>query len=99
MLVAIEAALATVLLVTALLLLQSISNLRAVNSGFRGDGVLAMAVGRVDELLPDGRARYYSEVLRRVAEVPGMNAVALNDYLLLTNEDDYEGVEMRDGRG
>ncbi len=93
-LVAIEAALATVLLVTALLLLQTISNLRAVDPGFRGDGVLAMAVGRVDELLPDARARYYSEVLRRVAEVPGVNAVALNDYLLLTNEDDYEGVEI-----
>ena len=53
-----------------------------------------MIIGRVDDLGPAARTVYYTEVLRRVADVPGVTMAALNDYVLLTNEDDYEGVEI-----
>lgn len=93
-LVSMEMALATTLLVVALLLVQTMTRLVAIDPGFRGDGVVAMTIGRVDELSPPARARYYTEVLRRVAAVPGVRQSGLNDYVLLSNEDDYEGVEV-----
>jgi putative ABC transport system permease protein len=92
--VALEAALATVLVIVAMLLVQTVSRLNAVEPGFRGDSVVAMIIGRVDDLDAKARARYYTEALRRVADLPGVSMAALNDYVLLTNEDDYEGVEI-----
>lgn len=93
-LVSTEIALATTVLVVALLLVQTIVRLTAIDPGFRGDGVVAMTIGRVDELSSQARERYYTDVLRRVSEVAGARQAALNDYLLLSNEDDYEGVEI-----
>ena len=93
-LVSLEMALATTLLVIALLLVQTVGRLNAIDPGFRGQGVLAMTIGRVDDLSASARARYYTDVLRRVLHVPGVNQSALNDYVLLSNEDDYEGVEI-----
>ncbi len=93
-LVSLEMALATTLLVIALLLVQTVGRLNAIDPGFRGQGVLAMTIGRVDDLSASARARYYTDVLRRVMQVPGVNQSALNDYVLLSNEDDYEGVEI-----
>ena len=93
-LVSLEMAMATTLLVVALLLVQTIGRLSTIDPGFRGHGVVAMTIGRVDDLSATSRARYYTEVLRRVMEVLGVNVSALNDYVLLSNEDDYEGVEV-----
>jgi predicted permease len=93
-LVSLEMALATTTLVIALLLVQTVGRLNAIDPGFRGQGVLAMTIGRVDDLSASARARYYTDVLRRVMQVPGVNQSALNDYVLLSNEDDYEGVEI-----
>ena len=93
-LVSLEMALATTALVVALLLVQTVGRLNAIDPGFRGQGVLAMTIGRVDDLSASARARYYTDVLRRVMQVPGVNQSALNDYVLLSNEDDYEGVEI-----
>jgi hypothetical protein len=93
-LVSLEIAFATVLLVVAALIVQTISHLNAIDPGFRGDRVVSMIVGRLDDLGPAARAQYYTEVLRRVADVPRVASAALNDYVLLTNEDDYEGVEV-----
>ncbi len=93
-LVSLEIAFATVLLVVAALIVQTVTRLNAVDPGFRGERVVSMVIGRVDDLAPTARAVYYTEVLRRVAEVPRVTMAALNDYVLLTNEDDYEGVEI-----
>jgi predicted permease len=89
-----QVSLATMLLVMAFLLVQTVTRLDAVDPGFRGEGVVSMMIGRVDDLDSKARARYYTEALRRVAGVPGVQMAALNDYVLLTNEDDYEGVEI-----
>ena len=94
-LVSIEIALATTVLVVALLLVQSVVRLTAVDPGFRGDDVVAMTIGRVDDLSSQRTGAVCSDVLRRVSEVAGARHAALNDYVLLSNEDDYEGVENR----
>ncbi len=89
-----QAAVSTVLLGVAGLLLAMIAGLISTAPGFDPDRVLTMIVGRVQDLDAPARARYYTELLRRVHETPGVAAASLNDYVPLTNEDDYEGVEI-----
>ncbi len=93
-LVAVETALATLALVMAGLMLRTVVELVRTDPGFRPEGVVSVVFGRVHDLEPEPRARYYEDVLRRAAVVPGVAAAALNDYVLLTNEDDYEGFEI-----
>jgi putative ABC transport system permease protein len=90
-LIAVEAALATALLIVAGLMVGAMLALIRTDAGFRPDNVLAMNIGRLHELGPAERARYYGEVVRAVQAVPGVQTVGLNDYILLQNEDDYEG--------
>ncbi|MGE0362755.1 MAG: ABC transporter permease [Vicinamibacterales bacterium] len=97
-----QTAVATTLLSVAALLLILVVRLMATSPGFDPDRVVATQIGLIDDLDQAGRARYYTEVLRAAAAVPGVLDAGLNDYLPLTNEDDYEGVEIpgqaRDGR-
>ena len=75
-LVAGEVALAVVLLLGAGLLLRSLSALYAVDPGFRTGGVLTLRVSLPATDYPDD-ARVvggYREMLRRVGEVPGVDA-------------------------
>ncbi|MGH9935880.1 MAG: FtsX-like permease family protein, partial [Blastocatellia bacterium] len=48
-------------------------------------------IGRLHDLGPVERARYYDQVVRAVQSAPGVKTAGLNDYILLQNEDDYEG--------
>lgn len=91
-----ETALATVLLIAAGLMVRTVRELLRTDPGFRAQNVVAMYVGGVDELADAQRARYYADVLECVRAVPGVAAAGLNDYVLLQNEDDYEGF-VRDG--
>lgn len=97
-----QTAVATTLLSVAALLLLLVVRLMATSPGFEPDRVAAMQIGLVEDLDPAARARYYTDVLRAVTAAPGVLDAALNDYLPLTNEDDYEGIEIpgqaRDGR-
>jgi len=97
-----QTAVATTLLAVAALLLILVARLMATSPGFDPERVVAMQIGLVDDLDAARRARYYTEVVRAAAAVPGVLDAGLNDYLPLTNEDDYEGVEIpgqtRDGR-
>ena len=90
-LIAVEAALATALLIVAGLMVRTVFALSRTDPGFRPDNVLALSVGRLHDLSAVERERYYSEVLRAVQSVPGVKTAGLNDYILLQNEDDYEG--------
>ncbi|MGH9855571.1 MAG: FtsX-like permease family protein, partial [Blastocatellia bacterium] len=90
-LIAVEAALATALLIVAGLMVRTVFALIRTDAGFRPDNVLVMNIGRLHELGPAERERYYGEVVRAVQNVPGVQTVGLNDYILLQNEDDYEG--------
>jgi putative ABC transport system permease protein len=87
-----ETALAMVLLVAAGLMARTVANLFRIDPGFRPENVVAMYVGGVEELDDGARARFYSVVVDRVRAVPGVAAAGLNDYILLQNEDDFQGL-------
>lgn len=77
-LVAIETALATVLLVGAGLLLRSFWRLSHVAPGFQPDHVLSLSITVPDAVAlgADGGASYRGEILRRLAALPGVLSVA-----------------------
>ncbi|HSC26351.1 MAG TPA: ABC transporter permease [Vicinamibacterales bacterium] len=87
-----ETALATVLLVAAGLMARTVGNLLDTHPGFQAANVVAMYVGGVEELDDNARARFYASVVDRVRAVPGVAEAGLNDYVLLQNEDDYQGL-------
>jgi putative ABC transport system permease protein len=91
-LIFVETALATVLLIAAGLMVRTIANLLRTDPGFQPKNVVAMYVGGVEELDDEARARYFSLVIDRVRAVGGVAAAGLNDYVLLQNEDDYQGL-------
>lgn len=95
-LIATEAALATSLLLVAGLMLRTVVALLGTDPGFRADGVVCMKVGSLHDRDEPGRARYYEQVERAAGTVPGVASAALNDYLVLANEDDYEGFHRPD---
>jgi len=90
-LIGVEVALATALLIVAGLMTRTVFALVGADPGFRPGRVLAMNIGRLHELSLPERARYYDQVVRAVQATPGVKTAGLNDYILLQNEDDYEG--------
>lgn len=82
-LVVAEFALALPLLVTAGLLLRSVARLQQVDPGFDPAGLVALRVSLPSAGYPDAGAmqRFWDEARRRVAGVPGVDAVALTSML------------------
>jgi putative ABC transport system permease protein len=93
-LVVAETALATVLLIGAGLMLRTVHHLVRSDPGFRAQNAAAMYVGTVEDLEHAARARFYHAVVEQVRQVPGVLAAGLNDYILLQNEDDYQGLVL-----
>ena len=87
-LVAIEIALAVVLVVGAGLMIRSVRNLLAIDAGFRPDGVLTMQISTPATWYPDSLAvvGYWAELQRRVSLVPGVRSVGAVRSLPLTSE-------------
>jgi len=83
-LVAGQVALSLALLVAAGLFLRSLGRTRAIDPGFRSDGLLVVAVnpGVLGYGAEDGR-RLYRELHRRVAALPGVEAATLASPLPL----------------
>ena len=109
MLVIAEIALALVLLVGAGLLMKSFARLQGVNPGFNARHVLTIELSLPQTKYPSGAnpsylggdntRNFYQETLRRIARLPGVEAVACTDILPLsgTNSDwsfSIEGREM-----
>lgn len=71
-LVAVEVALAVILVVGSGLMLRTLSKLHAVDPGFAAEGVLVVRPGAPAARYPDGPAyhRFYAEVLERIRAVP-----------------------------
>ena len=86
-LVAIEVALALVLLVGACLLTRSLHNLVHVDKGFDGDRVLSFAIVLPDARYPsDGaRTQFYHSALEGLARLPGVSSVGF------ANERPFDG--------
>jgi len=78
-------ALALVLLAGSALLMRSLIRLRSVDPGFEPSGVLTFRVSLPDARYPGdtARARFYSEVLRRMRTVPGVREAGLASKLPL----------------
>jgi putative ABC transport system permease protein len=83
-LVVVEVALAMVLLVGAVLLLQTFVRLLSVDPGFRPEGVLTMEVA-LPRTYPGPRAaEFFDRVTTRLTAVPGVQAVAVTSSLPLS---------------
>jgi predicted permease len=87
-LVAIEVALAVVLVIGAGLMIRSVANLFAIDTGFRSAGVLTMRLSTPSAWYPDSMriATFHEELRRRVAAIPGVEAVGLARLLPLAAE-------------
>jgi predicted permease len=108
MLVIAEIALALVLLVGAGLLMKSFARLQGVNPGFNARQVLMMELSLPQTKYPSGAnpsylggdstRNFYQEALRRIARLPGVDAVACTDILPLsgTNSDSSFSIEGRE---
>jgi putative ABC transport system permease protein len=79
-LVAGELAMATVLLVGAGLLLQSLLRLQQVRLGFRPEGILTFQLAAPAAKYPDQAKRWalYREVLQSLATIPGVTGAAMS---------------------
>jgi putative ABC transport system permease protein len=87
-LVAAEVALAVVLVVGAGLMIRSVSNLFAIDAGFRPEGVLTMRLSTPSTWYPESPqvSNFYDELQRRVATLPGVRSVGAARLLPLAAE-------------
>jgi predicted permease len=87
-LVAVEVALAVVLVAGAGLMIRTVQNLLNVDPGFRADGVLTMRISTPSVFYPDSVrvVAFWDDVQRRVASLPGVKRVAAVRLLPLASE-------------
>lgn len=86
LLVVAEIALASVLLIGAGLMINSFMRLRSVDAGFQPDKLLTMRIILTPSKYPDQpkRAAFFTELLRRVEALPGVQDVGAISWLPLT---------------
>jgi putative ABC transport system permease protein len=87
-----EVALAAVLLVGAVLMLQSFQRLMAVDPGFRPEGVASFEMELSSARYPDSgrRAQLFEQARARVRSLPGVRAVGAVNILPLSGYEDME---------
>jgi predicted permease len=87
-LVAVQAALATLLLVSATLLVTTVGNLRSVPLGFATGNLLAVALSPPEDrvAVPATARTLYDALVARVAAVPGVEEVGLTGWLPLRDD-------------
>ncbi len=87
-LVAVEVALAVVLVAGAGLMIRTVRNLLNVDPGFRSDGVLTMRITTPQVFYPDSVrvVAFWDDLQRRVAALPGVKRVAAVRLLPLASE-------------
>ena len=83
-----EVALAVVLVSGAGLMIRSVRNLLAIDAGFSADGVLTMRLSTPSAIYPDSArvVAFWDELQRRVATLPGVEAVGAVRLLPLASE-------------
>lgn len=95
-LVALEVALAVVLLISAGLLIRSYTRLTSVDLGFQADNLLTMEVLPLIENA-DGQRVFYQALLQQIRGVPGIQAASLVDSLPFGDLIVGTTIEGRDG--
>jgi predicted permease len=95
-LVAAEVALAVVLVSAAGLMVRSVANLFAIDSGFDPRNVLTMRLSTPDTYYPDAASvsAFHDELKRRVSAIPGVAAVGAVRILPLATEMGDWGVRV-----
>ncbi len=96
-LVAIEVALAAVLLVGAGLLIRSFSRLLAVSEGFRAERVLSLKLSLSDARYPGAgdRARFVTRTLESIASLLGVGSAAVVSRLPLSPGNSTRSVDVK----
>jgi putative ABC transport system permease protein len=101
-LVVAEVALALVLMVSAGLLLRSLQRLFAIDPGFDASHVLTMQVQETGHRfdVDSARARFFSQALDAVRQVPGVASAAFTSQLPLSGDFESYGIQFEvDPRG
>jgi predicted permease len=91
-----EVALACVLLVGAGLLLRSFLRVLDVDLGFEPSRAAAISVDYVDGGSADKRVAIWQEILRRIAMIPGAEAVGISDNLPMSRNRSW-GIRAKGG--
>jgi putative ABC transport system permease protein len=96
MLVISEVALALILLVGAGLLLRSLKHLFSIDPGFDSTHLLTMQVQESGRRFNDDsvRARFFTQALEAVRQVPGVAAAAFTSQLPLSGDVDVYGLQL-----
>jgi putative ABC transport system permease protein len=96
-LVVAEVAIALVLLVSAGLLLRSLHRLFAIDPGFDASHVLTMQVQESGHRFDDdhARARFFTQALEAVRQVPGVATAAFTSQLPLSGDFESFGVQFQ----
>ncbi|MGH9161573.1 MAG: ADOP family duplicated permease [Vicinamibacteraceae bacterium] len=87
-LIAVEVAMALVLVIGAALMIRSLSKILAIDVGFDPDAVLTMEVVPVDTD-PAAQEAYYRELLRNVRQIPGIAVAGAADRPPLDGSGSY----------
>lgn len=82
-----EMAIALVLVIGAMLLIQTLTRLRAVDPGFRAEGILTADVTAPSPKYQDSGKRqlFYTEILSEVSSIPGVKSAGLTSDLPYTS--------------
>ena len=91
-----EMAIALVLLAGSGLLIKSFMRLQRIDPGLQIENILTVRLWTPDADYPDGarQSAFYSEVLRRVAALPGVEAAAATTDLPMSGTDSYLGFQI-----
>jgi predicted permease len=95
-LVVVQIAMALVLVVTAVVFVKTIVNLRDVDLGFRQTRMLTMSVNPMlpDNVPADETTRFWTDVLSRVRAVAGANRASLSVMTPLSGRDSQSGIDV-----
>jgi len=95
LLVVVEVAMAVVLLVGAVLLIQTFVRLLSVDTGFRTDGLLTMEVALPRTLYDGARSiEFFQRLTERLSVVPGVESVGVTSALPLTGPENLRQITI-----
>jgi len=92
-LIAVEMALAVILVAGAGLMIRSFVRISAVDLGFNPNGLVTMHVLPLDRS-PDAHKQYYVALLQQIRTIPGMSAVGLVDNFPLGGGTSFSSVSV-----
>lgn len=93
-LIALQVAISTVLLITAAVLVGSLTALKPYQRGFAADGIL-MATLNLSEYSPEKATALQEAILSKLESAPGIVSATLADYVPLTNNRPLPAMKMR----